>query len=283
MSRIYVGNVDPRASERDLEDEFRMYGVLRSVWVARKPPGFAFVEFEDRRDASDAIRALNGKNGWRVELSRGGSGGGSGGGPRGGGGGRGGEDMKCYECGESGHFARECRLRIGPSGLGSGVRARSRSPRFRRSPSYTRGGQSPRRRSPVAFGSKRSRSPVRARSGYSPPRERSLSRSPPPRRGNFKNSPPANGSPRERRFERTLVPWLHQIDNFVALFLDSLLKCASATAWLLKNWFSAFFEYRLQSASSAGLHFNRRLPVSETILDMVLEVSRQASYKPLRS
>lgn len=31
-----------------------------SVWVARKPPGFAFIEFEDRRDADDAIRALNG-------------------------------------------------------------------------------------------------------------------------------------------------------------------------------------------------------------------------------
>jgi RNA recognition motif-containing protein len=28
--------------------------------VGRKPPGFAFIEFEDRRDADDAIRALNG-------------------------------------------------------------------------------------------------------------------------------------------------------------------------------------------------------------------------------
>ncbi|KAL3680508.1 hypothetical protein R1sor_023464 [Riccia sorocarpa] len=37
----------PRATERELEDEFRVYGVLRSVWVARKPPGFAFVEFDD--------------------------------------------------------------------------------------------------------------------------------------------------------------------------------------------------------------------------------------------
>lgn len=32
-----------------------------SVWVARKPPGYAFVEFDDRRDALDAIRALDGE------------------------------------------------------------------------------------------------------------------------------------------------------------------------------------------------------------------------------
>ncbi|GLJ30091.1 hypothetical protein SUGI_0595020 [Cryptomeria japonica] len=70
MARIYVGNLDPRVTERELEDEFRVFGVLRSVWVARKPPGFAFIEFEDRRDANDAVRGLNGKNDWRVELSR---------------------------------------------------------------------------------------------------------------------------------------------------------------------------------------------------------------------
>lgn len=29
MSRVYVGNLDPRVTERDLEDEFRRFGVIR--------------------------------------------------------------------------------------------------------------------------------------------------------------------------------------------------------------------------------------------------------------
>ncbi|MQL85547.1 hypothetical protein Taro_018061 [Colocasia esculenta] len=60
MARLYVGNLDSRVTERELEDEFRGFGVLRSVWVARKPPGYAFVDFDDRRDALDAIRELDG-------------------------------------------------------------------------------------------------------------------------------------------------------------------------------------------------------------------------------
>eukprot|EP00850_Spirogloea_muscicola_P022835 SM000314S12179 [mRNA] locus=s314:62877:65342:+ [translate_table: standard] len=121
-------------TEREMEDEFRVYGVLRSVWVARKPPGFAFIEFEDRRDAEDAIKGSNGKNGWRVEMSRG---------PGGPGGGRG---------------AGRARYRRSPSyGRASPVR-RPRSPGY----DEDRNGHSSRRhRSPSPVYRSRYRSPDR--------------------------------------------------------------------------------------------------------------------------
>lgn len=40
--------------------QFSNYGAIRSIWVARKPPGFAFVEFEDPRDADDCVRQADG-------------------------------------------------------------------------------------------------------------------------------------------------------------------------------------------------------------------------------
>lgn len=72
-TRVYVGNLNVTAKEHDLDDAFSKYGRLRDVWVARKPPGFAFLEFEDERDARDAVDEMNGKKllgqYLRVEIS----------------------------------------------------------------------------------------------------------------------------------------------------------------------------------------------------------------------
>ena len=59
-SKVYVGDLPRDAEERELERSFGHYGPLKSVWVARNPPGFAFIEFEDPRDAEDAVRGLDG-------------------------------------------------------------------------------------------------------------------------------------------------------------------------------------------------------------------------------
>ncbi|KAM7327690.1 hypothetical protein ACRRTK_014057 [Alexandromys fortis] len=73
--KVYVGNLGNNGNKTELERAFGYYGPLRSVWVARNPPGFAFVEFEDPRNAADAVRELDGRTicgcRVRVELSKG--------------------------------------------------------------------------------------------------------------------------------------------------------------------------------------------------------------------
>jgi len=69
MSRIYAGNLDARIYGQELEDKFQIYGLIRWIWVARKSSGYVFIEFDDHRDAQDAIRDVDGKHKWRVELS----------------------------------------------------------------------------------------------------------------------------------------------------------------------------------------------------------------------
>lgn len=59
--KVYVGDLGNGAAKGELERAFSYYGPLRSVWVARNPPGFAFVEYEDARDAEDAVKGMDGK------------------------------------------------------------------------------------------------------------------------------------------------------------------------------------------------------------------------------
>ena len=45
MAKVYVGGpeVGRSITKEDLEDKFTPFGRLLSVWVARQPPGFAFI------------------------------------------------------------------------------------------------------------------------------------------------------------------------------------------------------------------------------------------------
>ncbi|KRY92465.1 putative splicing factor, arginine/serine-rich 6 [Trichinella pseudospiralis] len=56
--KVYIGGLPQGASQDELREKFEVFGPLRHVWVARNPWGFAFVEFEDSRDAQDSIRGL---------------------------------------------------------------------------------------------------------------------------------------------------------------------------------------------------------------------------------
>ncbi|GJN14170.1 hypothetical protein PR202_gb00959 [Eleusine coracana subsp. coracana] len=77
---IYVGNLPGDIREREVEDLFYKYGRIVDIdlKVPPRPPGYAFVEFEDPRDAEDAIYGRDGYNfdghKLRVEIAHGGRG-----------------------------------------------------------------------------------------------------------------------------------------------------------------------------------------------------------------
>ncbi|MCO5603581.1 hypothetical protein L7F22_057732 [Adiantum nelumboides] len=77
---IYVGNLPGDVREREIEDLFYKYGRIVDIdlKLPPRPPGYCFIEFEDERDAEDAIK---GRDGYifdgctlRVELAHGGRG-----------------------------------------------------------------------------------------------------------------------------------------------------------------------------------------------------------------
>jgi len=65
--RVYIGNLPGSAREKDLEKFFKGYGRKTDFLIKQ---GFGFVEFDDYRDADDAVYELNGKEilGERVSV-----------------------------------------------------------------------------------------------------------------------------------------------------------------------------------------------------------------------
>ncbi|KAF9100504.1 serine arginine-rich splicing factor, partial [Mortierella sp. AM989] len=71
-TRVYLGHLSRDASDRDVETLFKNYGRIREVTLKN---GFGFVEFQELKDAEDAVYDFHGKEfmGERlvVELARG--------------------------------------------------------------------------------------------------------------------------------------------------------------------------------------------------------------------
>eukprot|EP00794_Sanderia_malayensis_P014089 gene14089-15561_t len=71
--RLYIGNLPDDIRSRDLEDIFYKYGSIRGVEL-KVPKGrgnpYAFLEFDDERDAEDAIRGRDGYEigGYRIRV-----------------------------------------------------------------------------------------------------------------------------------------------------------------------------------------------------------------------
>ena len=62
---IYIGNLNYRVKEADLQQVIEEYGAVESVKIIKdretgKSKGFAFIEMEDDAAASKAIAELNG-------------------------------------------------------------------------------------------------------------------------------------------------------------------------------------------------------------------------------
>ncbi|XP_076361841.1 RNA-binding protein Rsf1-like [Tachypleus tridentatus] len=71
-TRVFVGGLTEDIQKEDLEEAFSKVGNIVSVWVARNPPGFGFVEFDDREDADEAVNSMNGQliNETRIRVDR---------------------------------------------------------------------------------------------------------------------------------------------------------------------------------------------------------------------
>ncbi|KAI9979438.1 hypothetical protein PInf_029760 [Phytophthora infestans] len=64
--RVYVGNLLPKAKEIHLTNKLARFGTIHSVWIARRPPGFAFVRFASPDAAKRVVDACQGEGSMEI-------------------------------------------------------------------------------------------------------------------------------------------------------------------------------------------------------------------------
>ena len=69
MPRLFLGNLGNDCRQRDIEKLFDGFGELRNVNIKGQ---YGFLEMDDKRDAEDAIKEVNGRsfNGGRYVYSK---------------------------------------------------------------------------------------------------------------------------------------------------------------------------------------------------------------------
>ncbi|XP_052772005.1 probable splicing factor, arginine/serine-rich 6 isoform X1 [Mya arenaria] len=59
--RVFIGDLGNRIGKYEIEKEFKDFGSIIDTWVARNPPGFAFLVFKHAEDAESAVRRVHGR------------------------------------------------------------------------------------------------------------------------------------------------------------------------------------------------------------------------------
>ena len=97
-TQIYIGHISKKVGKEDLEKTFSAFGTLKDLAIKN---GFAFLTYEDERDAEDAVKEMNGHDlqGEKIIVELAGHRRNDRQRPRGPQ-----SDDKCFNCGEKGHW-----------------------------------------------------------------------------------------------------------------------------------------------------------------------------------